>query len=275
VLPEDVRLKEGARVAYFAGCTSSYLHPDIAVNTGRILNAGGLDFTVMGADEYCCGAPLWRTGQIEAARKLAEYNLEILKKEGIKTLIASCAECYGTFKGFYPRIAELDFEVLHISEVIDTMLQQGKLKLTKKSDLKVTYHDPCLLGRLSELYVPWNGVIRPFGLHDPPKQWRRGTYGVYAAPRRILQSIPGLELVEMIRSEENAFCCGGGGGVPAVFPEFAQWTAAERLSEVASTGADSVISCCPFCQSSFESAIGSAKSKIGYHDLTELVIKAI
>lgn len=274
-LPTDVELKEGAKVAYFAGCTTSYFHPDVAVDTARILNAGGLDFTVLAGEEYCCGAPLWRTGQIEAARKLAEHNLETLKKRGIKTLITSCAECYGSFKGFYPRIAELDFEVLHISEVIDSMLQQDKLQLTKKLDMKVTYHDPCLLGRLSELYVPWNGVIKPFGLHEPPKQWRRGTNGVYDAPRRILQAIPGLELIEMIRNEENAFCCGGGGGVPAAFPEFAQWTASERLSEVASTGADSIISCCPFCQSSFESSIGATKSKIAYHDLTELVFKAL
>lgn len=274
-LSEDVKLDKGAKVAYFVGCSTSYLHPDIAVNTARILNAGGLDFSVMGTGEYCCGAPLWRTGQIEAAKKLAEHNLEAIKKQGIKTMITSCAECYGTFKGFYPRIEKLGFEVLHITEVISRLLQQQKLKLTKKLDMKVTYHDPCLLGRLSELYVPWNGVIKAFGYHDPPKQWRRGNGGVYDAPRRILKSIPGVELVEMIRNEEDSFCCGGGGGVPDAFSDFALWTASERISEVKSTGADAVISCCPFCESSFEKAIGAVKSKIDYYDITELVIKAL
>ena len=274
-LPGDVKLAEGAKIAYFVGCTTCYLHPDIAVNTARILNAGGLDFTVMSAEEYCCGAPLWRTGQREAARKLVEHNMDVLHQHGIKTVITSCAECYGTFRGFYPRIAEMDFEVLHITEVIQRMLQEGKLKLTRKLDMKVTYHDPCLLGRLSELYVPWNGVIKSFGYHDPPKQWRRGTNGVYDAPRQILRAIPGLELVEMTRNEENSFCCGGGGGVPASFPDFALWTATERLAEAKSTGAEAVISCCPFCESNFEKAIGAGKSKIDYHDLTGLVVKAL
>lgn len=274
-LPGGVKLNDGANLAYFVGCATSYQHPEIAVNTATILNAGGLEFTVMAAEEYCCGAPLWRTGQIEAARKLVEHNLNVLRRQGIKTLITGCAECYGTFRGFYPRIADVDFEVLHITEVIWRMLQQGKLKLTRKLEMKATYHDPCLLGRLSELYVPWNGTIKAFGYHDPPKQWRRGTNGVYDAPRQILKSIRGLELVEMIRNQENAFCCGGGGGVPAAFPDFALWTAAERLGEATSTGAEAMISCCPFCESNFENAIGAGKSKIDYYDVTELVLKAL
>jgi len=274
-LPEDIAISERAEVVYFVGCTTSYLYPDIARNTVKILNAGGMDFKVMHAEEYCCGAPLWRTGQREAARKLAEHNLEAFRKQGIKTLITSCSECYGTFKGFYPRIAELDFEVLHITEVIQSMLKEGKLKPSKNLNMKVTYHDPCLLGRLSELYVPWNGEIKAYGYHDPPKQWRRGTNGVYEAPREILRAIPGIELVEMTRNEENSFCCGGGGGVPAAFPDFALWTAIERLNEARSTGAEAIISSCPFCQSSFEKAIDSNQSTIHYHDLTELVARVL
>jgi Fe-S oxidoreductase len=218
---------------------------------------------------------LWQTGQLAEARKLAEHNLEAWKKQNIKTLVVSCAECYGTFKGFYPRIAELDFEVLHITEVIQKLVQGGKLKLNKKQEMKVTYHDPCLLGRLSELYVPWKGEIKAFGYHDPPKEFRRGTNGVYEAPREILKSIPGLELVEMIRNSENSFCCGGGGGVPAAFPDFSLWTANERLREAAATGADAIVSCCPFCESSFRNAIDINKSTLRYHDLTELVARAI
>jgi Fe-S oxidoreductase len=274
-LPGDVSLSDGAKVAYFAGCTTSYLHPDIACDTVKILNAGGMDFKVLHVEEYCCGAPLWRTGQIEVAKKLVEHHLDVFRKQGIKTIITSCAECYGTFKGFYPRIAKLDFEVLHITEVIQRMLREGKIKLSKNINMKVTYHDPCLLGRLSELYVPWNGQIKAFGYHDPPKQWRRGTKGVYEAPRETLKSIPGIELIEMTRNEESGFCCGGGGGVTVAFPDFAQWVALERLDEAKSTGAEAIVSCCPFCKSSFEKVIGIEKGAIRYLDLTEIVVKSL
>lgn len=274
-LPEDVSLCPNAETAYFAGCTTPYLYPDTARNTLKILDIGRMSFTLLDPDEYCCGAPLWRTGQRETAGKLAEHNMGILKKKGIKRLITGCAECYGTFKGFYPRIAKLDFEVLHISEVIQAMLRESKLKFKNNLNLKATYHDPCLLGRLSEPYVPWNGEVKSYGLHDPPKQWRRGTNGVYEAPREVLKAIPGIELVEMTRNEENAFCCGGGGGVPAAFPDFALWTAIERLGEASSTGAEAIVSSCPFCRSNFETALNSGGRTIQYHDLTELVVQAL
>jgi Fe-S oxidoreductase len=126
-LPEGIKLSAKADVAFFVGCTTSYLYPDIARDTVKIMQAGGIAFNVMSAEEYCCGAPLWRTGQMAEAQKLVEHNLEAFKKQGIKTLVTSCAECYGTFKGLYPRIAGLDFEVLHITEVIQKLLKKGKL----------------------------------------------------------------------------------------------------------------------------------------------------
>jgi Fe-S oxidoreductase len=190
-------------------------------------------------------------------------------------VITSCAECYGTFRGFYPRTAELDFEVLHITEVIQTMLKEGRLNLRKNLPMKVTYHDPCLLGRLSEPYIPWSGQIKAFGYHDPPKLWRRGTNGVYGAPREVLKAIPGVVLIEMTRNEENAFCCGAGGGVPMAFPDFALWTALERIDEARSTNAQAIVSCCPFCESNLEKAIGTGNSTIRYYDLTELVSNAL
>jgi Fe-S oxidoreductase len=274
-LSRDVQLSEEARVVYFAGCATSYLHPEIARNTARILNAGGMEFKVMHTGEFCCGAPLWRTGQIEASEKVVRHNLETFRSQGIKTVITSCAECYGTFRGFYPRTAELDFEVLHITEVIQTMLKEGRLNLRKNLPMKVTYHDPCLLGRLSEPYIPWSGQIKAFGYHDPPKLWRRGTNGVYGAPREVLKAIPGVVLIEMTRNEENAFCCGAGGGVPMAFPDFALWTALERIDEARSTNAQAIVSCCPFCESNLEKAIGTGNSTIRYYDLTELVSNAL
>lgn len=274
-MPQETSVAEGGSVAYFVGCTASYIHPEIARDTAKILNAGGLDFTVLGAEEHCCGGPLWRTGQRDAAKRQVEHNLSVLKDRDIDTVVTSCAECFGTFRGFYPRVAEMDITVVHISELIRDMLAEGRLTLTEPVEETVTYHDPCLLGRLSEPYVPWNGQIQPFGYHDPPKEWRRGTHGVYDAPREVLNAIPGLNLVEMVRNEENAFCCGGGGGVGAAFPEFARSTAAERLREAESTGAEAVVSACPFCQSTLEGAIEAEEWPITYHDLTNLVAKAL
>jgi Fe-S oxidoreductase len=198
-----------------------------------------------------------------------------VKKLGIKTGVTSCAECYGTFRGFYPRVAPLDFEVRHISEVVRDLLNKGKLTFARRLDIKATYHDPCLLGRLSEVYVPWNGKIGSYGLHDPPKEWRRGTNGVYDAPRAVLKEILGSPMAEMVRNEENSFCCGAGGGVADAFPDFAQWTATERLDEAESTGADTIVSCCPFCGSNLEKAIGAGKKRIRYFDLTCLVVEAM
>ena len=262
-------------MAYFAGCAAAYTHPEIAVNTLKILDAAGITYKVLGAEEYCCGAMLWRTGQTEAFKKAAEQNLAVLKKQGIKTLITSCAECYGTFRGGYPRFVDMDVEVLYISEVVTDAIKTGKIKFKKKQNLKVTYHDPCMLGRLSEKYVPWNGKIEAYGVHVPPKPWRRGTNGVYEAPREIIKAIPGVTLVEMVRNAENSFCCGAGGGVPAVLPEFAQWVAAERLDEAGSTGAAALVSACPFCQDSFTNALAANRNKMRYYDLTELVVKAL
>lgn len=270
-------IEQGSRVdiAYFAGCTSAYLYPEIARNTVEILQAGDMPFKVLNAEEYCCGALLWRTGQVREAAGLVEHNVNVMKKRGIRTLILGCAECYGTFKGFYPRILDLPFQVIHISEVIKNMLETGSLKFNGQVPMKVTYHDPCLLGRLSEQYVPWEGKIQAFGYHDPPKKFRRGTHGVYDAPRDVLKAIPGIELLEMVRSAENAFCCGGGGGVPLAFPDLSLWTSGERLREADSTGAEAIVSCCPLCKTNFCRALDENNSALQYYDLTELVVRTI
>ena len=274
-LPGNFKSSNTGDVAYFAGCSACYEYPDIAKNTVKILNAANVDFMVLEPDEFCCGAFLWRTGQMANAVRSVEKNFETFKKRGIKKLIVSCGECYGTFRGLYPRIKTMDLEVIHISQVIEEALNAKKLHFTKRQNIRVTYHDPCMLGRLSELYTPWEGEIKAFGYHDPPKTWRRGTYGQYDAPRNVLRALPGIELVEMVRNEENGFCCGGGGGVPEALPDFALWTGTERLCEAESTGAEAIVSCCPWCRSGLANAIEHNKSDTRYYDLTELVSSAL
>ena len=121
----------------------------------------------------------------------SRHNIEAFKRRGIKMLITSCAECYGAFRSGYPRFAEMDIEVRHISQVVFDLLREKRLTLGGLPAMKVTYHDPCMLGRLSETYVPWHGEIKAYGFHEPPKTWRRGTYGVYDEPRGVLGAITG------------------------------------------------------------------------------------
>jgi Fe-S oxidoreductase len=262
-------------VGYFAGCAASYRHTDIARNTLRILAAAGIECSVLGAEESCCGAPLWRTGQFDAGARQVRRNLESFARRGLRTIVTACAECFGTLRGFYPRVAEFPFEVRHISEVVQEALEDGRLQLTRPLDATVTWHDPCLLGRLSEPFVPWHGEILPYGEHVPPKPWRRGQQGVYDAPRRVLGAIRGIRVVEMVRNEENALCCGGGGGVLAAFPEQARTTAVERLREAAGTGADTLASACPFCQDTFAAGTATVAGAPRYRDFTELVVSAL
>jgi Fe-S oxidoreductase len=162
-------------------------------------------------------------------------------------------------------------EVVHISQVAAEMIADGRIAPGAVAAKKATYHDPCMLGRLSEEYVPWEGRMEKFGLLVPPKEFRRGTYGCYDAPREVLRAIGGIELVEMPRNYEESYCCGAGGGARDFNPEFAQWAASERLREAASVDAEMVVSCCPFCQDSFEGAADAPE----YCDLAVLLAKSL
>ncbi len=256
----------------FVGC-SAYRHPEIALSAIKILRAGGVSFRILREDEWCCGSSLWRTGQRIEAEKLIKRNIEIFKNLGIKRVITACAECYGSFRAIYPRFEEIEFETLHISEVAAALIRDGKLKLKPLEKLvRVTYHDPCMLGRLSEPYVHWEGIIKPYGIHEPEKQWRRGERGQYFAPRQVLNAIEGIELVEMPRSMEESFCCGTGGGVAIADPELAEWTAAERCREALSTGAEMLVSACPFCHDAF---CASGENAINVVDLCVLLAECL
>jgi Fe-S oxidoreductase len=208
----------------------------------------------------------------------AKKNMEMIKKAGVKTVVTSCADGYQSFKVLYDKFnLKGSLEVLHISEYVDRLMKAGKLKLRKKVDLAVTYHDPCRLGRLGEPWIHWAGKKIPGDrfVFDPPKQYRRGTYGVYEPPRDVLKGIPGLSFTEMTRIKEYSWCCGAGGGVNESNPEFAQWTARERIDEAASTGAEAIVTACPWCEKTFNEAIKESSSSLKVYDIVELVEKAL
>jgi len=275
-MPKDVKIANKADILYFVGCRAAFVDTEIATATARILNATSTDFMVM-KDEPCCGNFIYITGQVDKARKLAEENLKMIRETGAKTVVFSCADCYKTIKVDYPKLLgfstpDLGFEVVHLVELVDKWVKDGALKFKNRLNMKVTYHDPCNLGRLSEPWIHWEGTRGEWGLLEPTREFRRGLNGVYEPPRNILKAIPGIELVEMFRHHENAWCCGNSGGVKEAYPELALWTASERLREAGAVGAEAIVSCCPACREIFREAAGDG---INVYDITELLARAI
>jgi len=272
--------KEKVDVLYHVGCLTSFDKDmqKLARATARILKKAKVDFGIAADNETCCGGRALQMGYREDFLKQAKKNMAMIKKAGVKTVVTACADGYQAFKVLYDKYnLKGDLEVLHISEYIDRLIKDGKLKPRKKVDLSVTYHDPCRLGRLGEPWIHWEGKKIPGDrfVFDPPKVYRRGTHGVYEPPRDVLRSIPGVSLTEMIRIKEYSWCCGAGGGVIDSNPEFAKWTARERIEEAGSTGAEAIVTACPWCEKTFNDAIGETGSSMKIYDIVELVEKAI
>jgi Fe-S oxidoreductase len=274
--------REKADVLYFAGCLHSFDQDlwGIARGAVTLLRMAGVDVGISGMQEACCGGRAYEIGYRGEFTKYAEHNIETWNAAGVRTVVTSCSDGYGTLKLHYPKIGKpMNFEVLHITEYLDRLIKEGRIKPTKKVPLQVTYHDPCHLGRLSEPYVPWEGVekkvLGQVVIHDPPKKFRRGTNGIYEPPRDVLNSIPGLELVEMERIKEYAWCCGAGGGVKEAYPDFALWTAKERIEEAKATGAEALVTACPWCERNFRDALEQDGEKMKLYNTVELLLEAL
>jgi len=269
-----------AEVIYHAGCR--VCHDKNMWNAAgaavRLLQKAGVDIAVAGDSESCCGGRAYQMGYREDFLRQARRNMELIQKSRAKVLVTNCADCYHAFKVLYDKFdLKGDLEVLHTTEYLARLLRDGRLKPARKVAVKVTYHDPCHLGRQGEPYIHWEGKPVPghIRIFDPPKELRRGTFGIYEPPRDILRSLPGLKLVEMDRIKEYAWCCGVGGGVLETNPEFAAWTARERIAEAESTGAEAIATACPGCERSFLDAIKETGSKLKVYDVIELLDKAV
>lgn len=213
---------------YFRGCTAREKQTDIADATEKLLKIAGVDFHIL-EDEKCCGSVLLRTGFIDEAYKQIEKNTETLKGEKI---ITSCAGCYKTLKEDYEGL-----DVIHISQLLDELIRKGKLKLSK-SDLNVTYHDSCHLGRHCN---------------------------VFDEPRNVIKEV--ANLIEMEDVRENSLCCGAGGGVKSAYPEIANQMAISRIAQAKETGCMTLITPCPFCKLNLEN------DELEVLDLTQFLIK--
>jgi len=254
-LPSNIKssLPKKAEYIYFAGCTASYRQQSVALATVKLLQKLKVDFTVS-PDEWCCASPLLRTGQYDLAKEFVEHNAALPDKYKASAFITTCSGCYRTISrdyqlnspdGYADMFGKLtNAKVYHTTQLIEEMLKKGEIDFTGKYNKKVTYHDPCHLGRHAE---------------------------VYETPRNVLKAIPGVNLVEMHRNRQFSYCCGAGGGVRGGFMDYSLETATKRLNEAEGTGASVITSACPFCWRNLSDAIEMNKSKMEMLDIVEIL----
>lgn len=259
---ENLGLKElpqdGAEVLLYADYLSSGSAAALAAarKTAAILQTAGVDFGILGDAEPASGLFAYWTGHRELFARLAGNTLDKLNNAGAATVVVTSGATLGVLRAKYPEYtARPGVEILHITEYIERLLKEGRLKFSRPVKKTVTYHDSCYLGRQSEPPVAWEGeskVTRGCMTYtSPPRPVNTGSSGVYEAPRNILRAIPGLSLVEMWRIREYAFCCGGGGGVPDTSPELADSAGSHRLAEAVDTGAEMLVTACDHCVDNF------------------------
>ncbi|NOY13638.1 MAG: (Fe-S)-binding protein, partial [Deltaproteobacteria bacterium] len=238
---------EGMEVLYFTGCYLSYdpRMREVAAATAGILNKAGVDFGILGSRESCCGESIRKTGNEDLFKRLAKDNIKAFIDLGVKKILVSSPHCYHSFKNEYPEFM-VNFEVVFISQFIAELLAAGRLKLSGEYAKKVTYHDPCYLGR-----------------HN----------GIYDEPRAVLQQVPGLELSEMADSRESSLCCGGGGGRIWMETPKEDRFADLRVRQAVDVGAEVLVTSCPYCITNFtDSSLDLDESEaLEIKDITEII----
>jgi len=242
-VPKDMFQREKAKVVYFVGCVASYfpMTKRIPQSFVQILDKAGVDFTILGGEEWCCGFPLIAAGMKKDAEALIQHNLEKVKEKGAEKVVFACPSCYHTWMDQ----CKTNIEIFHSTQFIKRLIDEGKISFKEKTT-KVTYHDPCDLGRAS---------------------------GVYEAPREILMAIPGVELVEMEGNRAQCKCCGGGGNLEMVRPDLSAAIAQAKIEEIKATGADMVITACQQCVRTIQANARRKKIPIVVMDIIEFVLK--
>ncbi len=245
-------LKAKAETLLFMGCVPSYLDMKMVPSLLKPLDAAGVNYTTLSTEEGCCGFPLFLMGADDFedhARRLVDR----IKATGARELVTPCAGCYKTFKKIYPKVlGDYGLEVYHSVHYLDRLVKDGKLKFKTGSGQKVTYHDPCDLGR---------------------------AFQIFEEPRNVLKAIPGVQYVEMARNRLQARCCGSGGGVSAYVPEMAVQMAAERVRDALAVGAEVIVSGCAACKDNLRKGVKAIpkdeRGKVKIMDITEMVASAM
>lgn len=245
--PENVKREETPETIFYAGCTASYRTQEIAKAGVEVLNRAGVSLNCLGEDEYCCTSPALRTGQNDLTKTASKAIVSKADAMGAKNMVMTCAGCFKTvsydFGNYFAGTAQ---NVMHFAEYAEKLIAEKKLVLKNEFKAKVTYHDPCHLGRHA---------------------------GVFEPPRNILGKIKGLEFVEMEKNRMESRCCGAGGGYKSAFNDFAVNVAAERIKDAEDVGAEIIITTCPFCVLNLKQGAKQAKSTMKVMDLSELLLQ--
>ncbi|MDI6800150.1 MAG: (Fe-S)-binding protein [Actinomycetota bacterium] len=240
--PDDFYVRDSAEVIYFVGCMASFSPAvqSIPATFVTFLDKAEVDFTIMGEEEWCCGYPLIVAGMGDFVEPLKEHNLKRVKEIGAKKMVFSCPSCFHTWMHEYK---EADVQMFHHTEFIKNLIDEGRIKLGELK-AKVTYHDPCDLGRNSS---------------------------VYDAPRQIIEAISAAEFVEMKHNREYALCCGGGGDLEVVDAKLPVEIGKKVIEQAEETGADILITSCQQCKRTLVNAV-SKESKLKVMDILEVVM---
>jgi Fe-S oxidoreductase len=245
------KFTEGTDLLYFVGCYLSYdpRMKKVAVATADILNKAGIDFGILGSQENCCGESIRKTGSEEVFKRLARENIKTFIDNGVKKILVSSPHCYHTFKNEYPEFM-VNFEVVHVAQFLLELIEEGKLEFTNEVARKVTYHDPCYMGRHND---------------------------IYEAPREVLRKIPGLQLVEMADFGRDSLCCGGGGGRIWMDTPKSERFSDLRLVQANDVGAQVLATACPYCITNFEESRLNLEYEevLEVKDITEIVREAM
>jgi len=249
-LEKEGLVKDKAEVVYFVGCSAAYYRRNsrIAEAMVRLMLEAGEDFTLLGPDEVCCGDPLILAGYTDQAVELAKRNLEAIGKRNAKTVVFTCAGCYRVFTQEYPKLlgGKPSLKLMHSSQLLEAYFKEGRLKVSDAVGLKVAYHDPCELGRLSN---------------------------VYEEPRNVVKAL-GATLIELPENRWNSLCCGGGGLLRSTNVKLSEAIASSRVKQILEAGVSYVVSGCPSCKSMLTDALPVEKG-VKVFDLVELVAQQL
>ena len=242
---------DDTEVLYFPCCIPAY-DPKIqraARATANILKRAGVDFGILDGSENCCGESVRKAGDESLFKRLAQNNISIFNGSKVTKILVTSPHCYHSFKNEYPELGG-KFEVVHSTQYLAQLIREGRLEFSREINKKVTYHDPCYLGRHND---------------------------IYEAPREVLRSIPGLELREMPHSHENSLCCGGGGGRIWMETKKDERFSDIRIGQALETGADILAAACPYCMSNFDDSVLTRGKEEGIiiSDIAELVEQAL
>ncbi len=232
-----------AEILYFVGCTTAYRQPEIANAAIAILEHANIDFDLMNGEEWCCGLPQWELGLEETAKTLAEHNSDHVNNSNHKIVLTSCPECHYVLKEVYPSLGfPINAEICHISEYVNSLVKEGKLELKGGFDKRITYHDPCYLGRHAK---------------------------VFDAPREVIKNTRGIDFVEMRWIRDKAYCCGGNVGFATIHPELSSRIGAKVIEEAEKVGGKALVTACPLCKELLSKY--ATEKDIELYDLADLV----